>query len=280
MVDGAVFADRYRLIEWIGRGGFADVWRAEDITLGRPVAVKVWTSPASADDGTAARVWQEAREAARLVHPRIARVYDIGADGEHLFLVTELVAGHDLTSALAQDGPLPIARVARIGAQAARILAAAHAQGFVHGGLKPGDVLLTADDTVKLTDFGTAASPDTTGPAVGSGARSYAAYTSPEQAVGLQAGPASDLYALGCVLYELLVGHPPFTDAGDDPDGMLRPHVEDEPVRPGSLRPDIPAELEHAVLRMLAKNPADRPADADRIAEVLQAVEAVQSISD
>ena len=291
MVDEAVLASRYRLIEPIGRGGIAEVWRAEDTTLGRQVAVKVWISHDAAGDGAAGGIWGSARAAARPVHPHIPRVYDIGTDGDRLFLVTELVTGRDLAAVRAKHGPLPVAWVAQIGAQAARVLAAAHAEGVVHSGVKPGNLMVTSDGTVKLTDFGTAASPDADGadgPAGRpgdrlAGADSYAPYVSPEQAVGLPATPASDLYALGCVLYELLVGHSPFTDDDDDPDDpglVLRRHVEDEPQPPGRLRPGIPPELEHAVLRMLAKNPADRPTGAGRIAEVFQAIEAVQSISD
>jgi serine/threonine protein kinase len=271
VVDVAVLAGRYRLIELIGQGGSTEVWRAEDGALGRQVAVKVWTTPGAADDDTPAGIQQAARYAARLVHPNVAQVYDIGTDGDRLFLVTELVTGQDLAALLAEHGPLPAARVAQIGAQTARVLAAAHAEGIVHGGLKPGNVLVTPDGTVKLTDLGTAATPDD-----GAGA-----YFSPEQVVGLTAVPASDLYALGCVLYELLVGHPPFTSGDpDDSRSIHRQHMETEPEPPGRLRPDIPAELEHAVLRMLAKNPANRPAGAERIAEVLQAVEVLQSITE
>lgn len=330
MADTALLAGRYRLIESIGRGPMSEVWRAADVTLGRQAAIKLWSSHDSGGDTAAATVWREARDAARLVHPNVARIYDVGTDGDLLFLVTELVPGRDLAAVLAEQGPLPTAHVAQIGAQAARVLAVAHAEGIVHRGVKPGNVLVMPDGTVKLTDFGTAASlgstagavqadavtadavnatapdviaPDVSAPdviardasaaaaggagglVVGSGRRlaGVDAYVSPEQAVGLPAVPASDLYALGCVLYELLVGHPPFADGGDgavDPGRMLRRHVEDEPPPPGRLRPDIPAELEHAVLRMLAKNPADRPATADRIAEVLQAIAALQSISD
>jgi eukaryotic-like serine/threonine-protein kinase len=280
-----MLASRYRLIEPIGLGGGAEVWRAEDTALGRQVAVKVWDARDAAGDVAAAGLW---REAARLVHPHVARVYDIGADGDRLFLVIELVKGLDLAAVLAEHGSLSAASAARIGTQAARVLAAAHAEGIVHGGVKPGNLLVTPDGTVKITDFGTAATPEADGAGGATGGPgghladvgSYAAYVSPEQAVGLLATPASDLYALGCVLYELLVGHPPFTDDGDGPEAVLRRHVEDEPQPPGRLRPGIPAELEHAVLRMLAKNPADRPAGADRIAEVLQAIEAVQSICD
>jgi eukaryotic-like serine/threonine-protein kinase len=285
VVGAAMLAGRYRLIEPMGRGGSAAVWRAEDTVLGRQVAVKVWRSRDADGDVAAAGLW---REAARLIHPNVARVYDIGADGDRLFLVIELVAGWDLAAVLAQYGTLSAAAAARIGTQAARVLAAAHAEGIVHRGVKPGNLLVTPDGTVKLTDFGTAASPDADGaggPTDRPGdhladAGSYAAYVSPEQVVGLPATPASDLYALGCVLYELLVGHPPFIDDGDDPEVVLRRHVEDEPQPPGRLRSGIPTELEHAVLRMLAKNPADRPAGADRIAEVLQAIEAVQTICD
>jgi eukaryotic-like serine/threonine-protein kinase len=271
VVAAGELAGRYRLIEPIGRGHLADVWRAKDATLGRQVAVKVWNAPDVAEGDAAVRAWRDARDAARLVHPHVARVYDIGADGGRLFLVTELVSGRDLAAVLAQFGPLPAVHVARIGAQAARVLGAAHAQGFVHGGVKPGNVFIAADGSIKLTDFGT------------SGSDSAAARVPPERAAGLPAGPAGDLYALGCVLYELLVGHPPRTEHDDFPDSpepALRRHVEDEPAPPGRLRPDIPAEMEHVVLRMLAKNPADRPARADRIAAAFQAIEAIQSLGD
>jgi serine/threonine-protein kinase len=252
----------------------AEVWRAEDVALGRPVAIKLWTSPEPGGDaGAAAGVWREARDAARLVHPNVVAVYDVVADAAPPFLVMELVAGRNLAMALAEQGPLSYARVARIGAQAARALAAAHAAGLVHRDVKPGNLLLTPDGTVKLTDFGIAgAAPSDVGDvgAVAGRLVGTGAYVSPEQAVGLPATPASDLYALGCVLYELLVGQPPFI--GDDPDLLVRLHVEDQPEPPGQVRPDIPAELEQAVLRLLAKNPADRPEGADRVAVVLESV--------
>jgi serine/threonine-protein kinase len=286
--DGALLAGRYRLSEPIGRGGMAEVWRAEDVLLGRPVAIK-WGPAPSAAGGAAAGVWREARDAARLIHPNVVAVYDVVPDGDRPFLVMELVEGRDLAVLLAERGPLPCALVARIGAQAARALDAAHNVGLVHRDVKPGNLLMTPDGTVKLADFGIAgqfgAAGDTgatreTGGAYGGAALDGGAagtpllgtdaYVAPERAVGLPGGPASDLYSLGCVLYELLAGHPPFPD--DDPKVVVRRHVEDDPEPPGRLRPDIPADLEHAVLRLLAKNPADRPPSAERVAVVLQSV--------
>jgi serine/threonine protein kinase len=299
VVEAALLAGRYRLIEPIGRGGMAEVWRAEDVALDRPVAIKLRTVPGPAAGGTAAGVWQEARDAAQLVHPNVVGIYDVAADGDRLFLVMELIEGRDLAALLAEHGPLPYARVAQIGAQAARALAATHAAGVVHRDVKPGNLLVTPDGTVKLTDFGIAGptaaanngaavddvamdtnagepaadAADANRAVLGLGSDQLlgtSAYVAPERVAGFAAGPASDLYSLGCVLYELLVGHPPFPS--DDPEQAVRRHLLDEPEPPGRVRPGIPAELEQTVLRLLAKEPADRPEDAERVALVLQAV--------
>lgn len=261
-----MLAGRYQLIEPVGHGGMAEVWRAEDLSLGRPVAVKILTSPVSAGDEAVQDAWREAREAARLVHPNVVGVYDVGIDDGRPFLVMEWVAGRDLAAVLGEQGPPPAVQVAAIGAQTARALAAAHAVGVVHRDVKPGNLLVSADGTVKLADFGTATlAGGVAGALVGTGA-----YVAPEQALGGPAGAASDLYALGCVLYELLIGHPPFIS--DDPAVLLRSHVEAEPVPPGQLRRDVPAVLEQAILHLLVKNPAERPYDAGQVAEVLQSI--------
>lgn len=272
--EPVVLAGRYRLIDQLGRGGMAEVWRAEDLTLLRPVAIKLLAPPPAGSGPAPARLaWREARDAARLIHANVVQIYDVGSDGDLLYLVMELVAGRDLEQVLREQGPFTPERVMRVGVQTARALAAAHAAGIVHKDVKPGNLLEAADGTVKLTDFGIAG--PLTGPAGPAGAPrptllGTSAYIAPEQALGGPAGPASDLYSLGCVLYELLTGEPPFTSA--EAVNVLHQHVTDPPVPPSALRPDIPAELEQAVLRLLAKNPAERPADASLVASVLDSI--------
>ncbi|TDB91893.1 serine/threonine protein kinase [Actinomadura sp. KC216] len=277
--EGAVLlAGRYRLIEPIGRGGMAEVWCADDMSLGRRIAIKL-LDPASPAEGTrddadrtlGDRVWREARGAARLVHPNVVQVYDVAADGDRVFLVMELVTGRDLAAIIDERGPLAPAQTARLGAQAARALAAAHTAGVVHGDVKPANLLLSDDGVLKLTDFGIArplhvpVTEEAAGKVVGT-----AGYLAPEVALGHPPGKASDLYALGCVLYELSTGQPPFT--ADTSVAVLHRHLHDAPVPPGRLRPEIPPDLEQVILRLLAKHPDGRTGDAARVAEVLELI--------
>ncbi|MFI0408098.1 protein kinase [Actinomadura sp. 3N508] len=276
--EGAVLlAGRYRLIEPIGRGGMAEVWCAEDVSLGRRVAVKL-LDPVSPGTGTrdesggtaGERVWREARGAARLVHPNVVQVYDVAADGDRVFLVMELVTGRDLAAIIDERGPLTPTRTARLGAQAARALAAAHTAGVVHGDVKPANLLLSDDGVLKLTDFGIARPLPVTTEKAGGKVVGTAGYLAPEVALGHPPGKASDLYALGCVLYELSTGQPPFT--ADTSVSMLHRHLHDPPVPPARLRPDIPPDLEQVILRLLAKHPDGRTGDATRVAEVLELI--------
>ncbi|KAB2390357.1 serine/threonine-protein kinase [Actinomadura montaniterrae] len=224
--EGSVLlAGRYQLIEPVGRGGMAEVWCAQDVSLGRLVAVKLldrvpFADPQQStprDDAagtTGERIWQEARYAARLVHPNVVQIYDVAADGDRIFLIMELVPGRNLSAVLHEQGPPAPSQVADLGAQAARALAAAHAAGVVHGDVKPANLLLTDDGVLKLTDFGIARR---LGPvASGHPARAVlgtAGYLAPELALGHPPSRASDLYALGCVLYELSTGQRPFEAA-------------------------------------------------------------------
>jgi hypothetical protein len=279
-----LLAERYRLIEPVGHGGMGQVWRGEDVRLGRPVAVKLIISVRGDAAGAADEVWREARDSARLVHPNVVGVYDVGVDRGRLFIVMEWVAGHDLATVLRRHGPFPAAQVAWIGSQTARALAAAHAAGLVHRDVKPANLLLTrtdaprsdppGDGVVKLADFGIAvpADPGTAdagriepGPLIGT-----SAYISPEQVMGRPAGPASDMYALGCALYELLIGRPPFT--GHDPVQVMRRHLAHEPAPPSRLRPGVPSRLERLIMRLLTKDAAGRPADARKIARTLDSI--------
>ncbi|WP_406498703.1 serine/threonine-protein kinase [Streptomyces sp. NBC_01604] len=204
--------DRYQLEELLGRGAMGEVWRASDQVLGRPVAVKLLRAEEAAD---AERFRLEAHTAARLNHPNVVGMYDFGSHHDQLYLVMELIDGWSLAQERSLRGALAPAEAAAITAQAAAGLSAAHQQGVIHRDVKPANVMLTADRTVKIADFGIARFADNaastltaTGKILGT-----ADYLAPERALGRPAQPASDLYSLGCVLYELLTGRPPFNGA-------------------------------------------------------------------
>ncbi|MFB7610601.1 serine/threonine-protein kinase [Streptomyces gardneri] len=251
-------ADRYRLHVCIGRGGMGEVWQATDEVLGRPVAVKLMlghgTDPSAGD-----RFRLEAQTAARLSHPHVVGVFDFGTWDGKLFLVMELVEGDSLAGSPSDPLVLPPERVAVVAAHAAAGLAAAHRQGVVHRDIKPGNLLVDAEGTVKLADFGIARFVDdpsaaltTTGQIVGTGL-----YLAPERALGQPASSASDVYSLGCVLYQLLIGQPPFR--ADTATALLYQHIDTAPVPPGRLGVALPPVFETYLLSLLAKQPEQRP---------------------
>ncbi|MBV7694423.1 serine/threonine-protein kinase [Streptomyces sp. TRM70350] len=256
-----LIAGRYQLQDPIGRGAMGEVWRAYDETLGRPVAVKLLL-PQDSDPTAASRFRLEAQTAGRLHHPYVVGVLDFGAQEDRLFLVMELVDGDSLARVLADAGPQPAERVARIASQAAAGLAAAHQQGIVHRDIKPANLLLDADGTLKIGDFGIArflddpaAALTATGQIVGT-----SLYLAPERALGRPAGPASDVYSLGCVLYQLLTGRPPFQ--ADTPIAILHQHLDATPVPPRQLGAELPPAFESYLLGLLAKQPEHRPSAA------------------
>ncbi|MER5961031.1 protein kinase [Streptomyces sp. NPDC002057] len=235
-----------------------EVWQATDEVLGRDVAVKLMlahgTDPSAAD-----RFRLEAQTAARLSHPHVVGVFDFGTWDGKLFLVMELVEGDSLAGSPSDPLVLPAERVAVVAAHAAAGLAAAHRQGVVHRDIKPGNLLVDADGTVKLADFGIARFVDdpsgaltTTGQIVGTGL-----YLAPERALGQSASPASDVYSLGCVLYQLLTGRPPFR--ADTATALLYQHIDTAPMPPGRLGVALPPEFETYLLSLLAKQPEQRP---------------------
>ncbi|MFF5479005.1 serine/threonine-protein kinase [Streptomyces sp. NPDC012935] len=255
-----LIAGRYRLSESIGRGGMGEVWRAYDETLGRPVAVKLLL-PQDSDPTATSRFRLEAQTAARIAHPNVVGVRDFGEHDNRLFLVMELVEGDSLARVASQFGALPTERVARIAAQAAAGLAAAHRQGIVHRDIKPGNLLLAADGTLKIGDFGIARFLDDPGAALTATGQivGTSLYLAPERALGKPAGPASDVYALGCVLYQLLTGRPPFH--ADTAVAILHQHLDAVPVPPRELGvPGLPPAFESYLLGLLAKDPEYRPA--------------------
>ena len=259
---------RYRLVRRIATGGMGEVWQADDTVLGRRVALKVLVEELAADDRATRRFVREARATARLAHPNVARVFDFGRGGGAPFLVMELLEGDTLAARLA-SGPLGPAEAARVAAAVADALEAAHRRGIVHRDVKPSNVMLTRDGEVKVLDFGIAAAADETHSTTGSGLYATVAYVSPERVAGEPATPASDVYSLGAVLYELLCGRPPFS--GQSPALVARAHLHDQPVPVRQLAPWVPARLAEACQAALAKDPARRPSSAASLAIRLRA---------
>lgn len=268
MGASVLIADRYRLDEPLARGGMGSVWRGLDMTLHRPVAVKLLAVEGDAD--LTERFHLEARAAARLNHPNLVAVYDFGDHDGRPYLVMELVEGRSLAEELAARGPLEPGWAADVALQTARGLAVAHQQAVVHRDIKPGNLMLATDGTVKIADFGIARLIDEVSPALTATGRvmGSSAYLAPERALGSPAQPASDVYSLGCVLYEMLTGQPPFR--GNTAAAVAHLHVRADPSPPELLRPDLPVSLTDLLPRTLAKTPEARPT-ASQTAEWLGA---------
>ncbi|MFF2523318.1 serine/threonine-protein kinase [Streptomyces liangshanensis] len=271
MADTRLIQGRYRLLELIGRGGMGEVWRALDESLGRRVAVKC-LKPVGLPQGDAAgrvmreRFRREARVAAALQHRGVTVVHDFGEHDGVLYLVMELLEGRDLGQLLEDNkrAPLPVAEVVDIAEQVADALAYTHEQGIIHRDLKPANIMRLTDGTVKICDFGIARlgrdleqSSQLTGLGVAMGTPHY---MSPEQIGAGAIDHRSDLYSLGCVLYEIATGAPPFDL--EDAWSVLVGHRDTVPEPPRTHRPELPVFFERIVLDLLAKTPGERPADA------------------
>jgi eukaryotic-like serine/threonine-protein kinase len=270
IVDGQLISGRYRLQAVLGRGGMATVWRGVDERLGRSVAVKLLDKADTADPAMVQRFDREARTAGSLTHPNIVAVYDVGRDNGVPYLVMELIDGTSLATLLA-GGPVAIDKAVDVARQICDALAVAHAKGVVHRDIKPANILLTTTGTVKVCDFGIARlthqqQTNLTAPHTAIGT---SAYMAPEQASGAAVDARTDLYALGCVLYAMLTGHPPF--AGDNPLTVLWQHQHQTAASVASVRPTTPADLDVLISRLLAKNPSDRPATATEVRDLLVA---------
>ena len=275
-MDRQEFADRYRVEARIGQGGMAEVYRGYDPALERTVAIKVLLPPYDRDAGFVARFRREAQAAARLSHPNIVGVYDTGADGDTQYIVMEYIEGRTLASFLAGGGkPTPIQGV-ELADKISGALAAAHAQGIVHRDIKPANVMVTRAGEVKVMDFGIARlQSDATAPQTSS-VIGTPAYFSPEQAQGQPVDARSDIYSLGCVLYELLSHRPPFT--GDTPVAIAYKQVNESPVPPSQVNPDVPPRLDAVVMKCMAKNPANRYQSAAELSEDLDRVRKGQEV--
>lgn len=249
-MTGEVLAGRYRIDGFLGCGGAGGVWRADDLRLRRAVAVKLLL-PRSDQSWEVVRA--KAVTVACLQHPNVVTFYDAGMAGDRAFVVTELVDGPDLAELLdaEPDGRADLALVLEIARQVSGAIRAAHAAGVVHGDIKPGNLLVTLDGTVKVGDFGIVRGVPHPGSPSG-----LASYLSPEQVRGQLACKASDWYALGCVLYELLAGRPPFV--GDSVEEVLDQHLHAAPVPIQAVRPDVESRLATVLMRLLAKDPSRR----------------------
>jgi eukaryotic-like serine/threonine-protein kinase len=266
-VTDYLLAGRYRLTDRIAAGGMGEVWRGEDVLLNRAVAVKLLPTGRAGDESFLARFRAEARYAASLSHPGIARVYDYGESAEFggAYLIMELVKGEPLSAILARAGRLSPDATLDIVGQAARALDAAHQAGIVHRDIKPGNLLVAGGGTTKITDFGIATAVRAaqashlteTGMVMGT-----AMYVSPEQATGAPVDASSDIYSLGVVAYECLAGHVPFM--ASEPLAIAYAHKH-APVP--ALPPDVPQPVADLVYDMLAKTPAGRPVSARVVAD-------------
>lgn len=262
MTTPQVLGERYEIGGVLGRGGMAEVHRGRDLRLGREVAVKVLRSDLARDPSFQVRFRREAQAAASLNHPAIVAVYDTGEDrtttGATPYIVMEYVEGETLRDVIRREGHLSSERAMSLAADICGALDFSHRNGIVHRDVKPGNVMITPQGTVKVMDFGiaravsdSAATMTSTAAVIGT-----AQYLSPEQARGESVDARSDVYSMGCLLYELVTGAPPFS--GDSPVAVAYQHVREDPRLPSSINPEVPPELDAILLKAMSKNPANR----------------------
>ena len=263
-----VLANRYQLLQTLGSGGMAVVYRAKDLTLERYVAVKLLRPDFSKDEGFRKRFHQEAKAAANLSHPNIVTVHDFGLDGDRLFIIMEYIPGINLKAMIREKNVIPIDEALDLIIQASNGIGYAHRAGLIHCDIKPHNMLVSPDGRLKVTDFGiaralTTITPDEKNTYVWGSPQ----YLSPEQAVGLPPSPASDVYSLGVVLYEMLTGKLPFYSK--DASELTRMHKEVFPISARNINPQIPQALDQIILKVLSKEQTSRYRTADQFGRVL-----------
>ena len=265
--EPTIFNNRYQILAKIGQGGLAEVYRAQDVALGRLVAVKALRPEYVVDPAFLVRFHREAQSVANLMHPNIVAVYDFGQDQGRPYIVMEYVPGQDLRALLEQNGALSVRQAVDIGCQVCAGVGYAQHSGLVHGDLKPGNVLIRPDGQAKVVDFGLAralgeSAMDEDGELVWG----TPAYFAPEQATGGQVSPATDVYAIGVILYEALTGQLPFD--GDDSE-MARQHLYETPPPVNRINPRVPARLAKIISQAMQKKPDDRFVTADDMGQAL-----------
>ncbi len=265
-----IFNSRYEIGAMIGTGGMADVYIAEDLRLHRKVAVKILRSDLARDPAFIARFKKEALAAGGLNNPGIVAVFDSGEDGPNSYIVMELVKGHTLRQVLQSDAEISQDEAVEIVAEILEALDYSHAQGIIHRDIKPGNIMITDSGKVKVMDFGIARALDDIGATMTNtwNVVGTAQYLSPEQATGEYADARSDIYSVGCLMYELLVGRPPFI--GDTPVSIAFQHVSAPLPAPSDINPDIDPNLETIIQVALHKDPSDRYQDAGAMLEDLR----------
>jgi eukaryotic-like serine/threonine-protein kinase len=274
---GTVFDGRYRVVRKLGTGGMANVYLAEDQELGRNVAIKILDDRHAGDDQFVERFRREAKNAASLSHPNIVSIYDRGEAEGTYYIAMEFLDGRTLKELITEKGPVPTRLAIDYARQILAAVGFAHKHGIVHRDVKPHNVLVSREGRLKVTDFGIARSGASQMTEVGS-IIGTAQYLSPEQARGSQVTPASDIYSVGIVLYEMLTGEVPFT--GDTPLEIAMKHLSAIPEPPSRKRPDVPRDLDMIVLRALAKNPRNRYQSAEEMDADLGRVARGLAVSD
>ena len=260
MNPNGLLDDRYRLLERIGGGGMAEVFLAEDVLLARQVAVKLLRPQFTGDEEFVSRFRQEARAAARLSHPNIVSIYDVGCEADTHYIVMEYVPGETLKECIKRQGRMPAAMAVEYAVQIAGALKHAHDNQIVHCDIKPHNILIHRDGTAKVTDFGIARAVSSQTTTQVAGVLGSVHYLSPEQARGHGVDSQSDIYSLGVVLYEMLAGAPPFD--GNSPISIAMKHIQEEPRSLKELRPDLPTPLLLLIGKAMAKKPEARQESA------------------
>ena len=267
MEIGQIIKERYEIVQLLGEGGMSYVYKANDKQLKRTVAIKTLKPNYVQQEKFVERFKREAQTAANLNHPNIVQIFDWGI-GDEPFFVMEYIEGNTLTSIIAKRRTISLNDVLFIGAQVSSGLQAAHSKGLVHRDIKPGNIMITPEGKVKVTDFGIVSLQNEESDITKTGSiLGTASYISPEQAQGKPVSKESDLYSLGTVLYELITGRPPFE--GDTPIATATKHITDKPEKLSVIRPDIPKGVENAILKLLHKYPKDRFKNAEDLRAVL-----------
>ena len=269
MSDISLINDRYQIEETLGKGGMAVVYKAHDQTLDRRVAIKVLRHEFSADPAFRDHFQQEAKAAANLSHANIVTVHDFGFDSERLFIIMEYVPGSDIKELNAQKGKFDLSEALTLMEQACAGVGYAHRAGLVHCDIKPQNLLVTPEGMLKIVDFGIARALTSVNPGEKADiVWGSPAYFAPEQASGLAPSPASDVYSLGIIMFEMLTGQLPFN--APTAAEFARMQRQDLPPSPRSLYPDIPHEIDQIILKTLAKEPAARYRSAGQLGRVLK----------